>query len=976
MPTRSDEMLRQMRASFAEQLPLRLDAIRQAVTAMLCQPWDVRHVGHLQHLLHNLIGASGTFGLATVGLSARCMDDVAAPLAERADYPGPAELQTVRNALSQLELSAASNFNQDENESTSPQITVRHGPPLMIYIVDDDPLQADVLFHVLTENSYQARVFTTLNEFRDACLQEPLPFAIIMDMIFPEGGLAGAQTIAELKYQHLGGLPIIFISIRDDLQARLAAFRAGATRYLHKPIQHRQLLRILDELALNIPRKPYHVLLVDDEPLLLEFHAEILRAAGIVVRTETNPLNTLEALHEFQPDVLLLDVYMPECQGPELAAVIREQECYAYLPILFLSAETDMVKQLMALDLGGDDFLVKPVEPLHLVMVIKSRAQRMRRLVQMIETLNESLLDFVRLQKQKQSNGELRDEIALLEHTEQGLRVVSAAFETQDAIMITDQNVKILRVNQSFEEITGYAAEEVIGKTPKILQSGRHDTIFYQHMWHELTTTGKWVGEIWDKRKNGVIYPKWMTITAVRNEFGLVSHFVAVFRDISETKHAEEEIRNLAFYDQLTGLPNRHLLFDRLRTAFFASDRSQQYGALLFIDIDNFKHLNDTQGHAAGDLMLTEFARRLLASIREVDTAARHGGDEFVVLLEDLHVEAQEAATQASVVAEKIRHALSEPYQLGNSNQRSSPSIGVALFRAHNQTIEELLKFADSAMYRAKKCGRNTVCFFDPDMQAALEARTGLEAELRHALPEQQLQLYFQMQVDNNHDITGAEVLLRWNHPQAGLLTPNQFIQMAEDSGLILPIGLWVMQSACAQLKYWEQNPHAQHLNLAVNISLRQLLQSDFVEQVQQHIDNSGINPARLKFEISEKMVLANFKDTCDKINALAKIGVHFAIDDFGIGYSSLAYLRKLPLAHIKIDKSFIASITTDSGDEVMVQAINNIAKNFGLHAIAEGVETEEQLTILKRNACEAFQGYLFGKPVTLPEFERLLQRP
>jgi len=655
--------------------------------------------------------------------------------------------------------------------------------------------------------------------------------------------------------------------------------------------------------------------------------------------------------------------------------VIREQECFAHLPIIFLSSETDIVKQLMALDLGGDDFLVKPVDPRHLVMVVKLRAQRMRRLAQMSETLNESLLDFSRLQKLKQSNGELREEITMLEHTEQELRVVAAAFETQDAIMITDQNVKILRVNQSFQEITGYTAEEVIGKTPKILQSGRHDAMFYRQMRQSLISQGKWVGEIWDKRKNGVIYPKWMTITAVRDESGQVSHFVAVFRDLSEAKHAEEEIRNLAFYDQLTGLANRRLLFDRLRSAFYASDRSQQYGALLFIDIDNFKHLNDTQGHAAGDLMLTEIARRMQASIREVDTAARYGGDEFVVLLEDLNTEAREAASQANIVAEKIRHALSTPYQLGNADQHSSPSIGVALFRAHNHTIEELLKFADSAMYRAKNSGRNTVCFFDPEMQAALEARNALEGELRHALPGQQLQLYYQMQVDNDLRITGAEVLLRWNHPKSGLLSPNQFIQLAEDSGLILPIGLWVMQSACAQLKNWEKDPLAQHLNLAVNISPHQLQQADFVEQVRHIIENSGINPARLKFEISETQVLNDFKDSCDKINALAEMGVHFAIDDFSIGYSSLTYLRKLPLAHIKIDKSFVSSITTDSGDDVMVQAINNIAKNFGLQAIAEGVETEEQLTILKRNACEAFQGYLFGKPVTLTEFERLLGR-
>lgn len=974
MPYQPNEILAQMRASFARQLPLRLDAIRRAVADMWEKPWDVRRVAHVQRLLHNLIGASGTFGMAAVGLSARLLDDAVAPLAKRADYPGKTELLIVGNALSQLELMVSLNCAEGGKDADSAHITVRNGPSPLVYIVDDDPVQTDILRRILTENAYRARVFSTLDEFRKACLEEPLPFAIIMDMIFPEGRDAGAQTIAELKYQHLGGLPIIFISIRNDLRARLAAFRAGASRYLHKPINHAQLLHILDELALNIPHKPYQVLLVDDEPLLLEFHAGILRSAGMVVRTETNPLNTLEALREFQADVLLLDIYMPECQGPELAAVIREQESFLHLPILFLSAETDMVKQLMALDFGGDDFLVKPVVPAHLVMAVKTRAQRMRRLAEMMETLNEGLSDSLKIQELQQSNNGLRNEITLREQIEQELRITSAAFETQDAIMVTDRDARILRVNNSFQEITGYSAEEAIGQTPKLLKSERHDAAFYKEMWDTLATQGKWMGEIWDKRKNGLVYPKWMTITAVYNNTSQVSHYVAVFRDISESKRAEEEIRNLAFYDQLTGLPNRRLLFDRLQTALFASDRSQQHGALLFIDLDNFKNLNDVQGHNVGDLMLAEVSRRLLNNVREVDVVARFGGDEFVVLLEDLSKDIAEAATQSGTVAEKIRQALSEPYQLHNREHCTTPSIGIALFRAHEQSMEELLKYADAAMYRAKSLGQNGICFFDPEMQAALEARAELEKELRHALPEQRLQLYYQMQVDNHYHITGAEVLLRWNHPKIGLVSPDHFISLAEESGLILPISEWVLKSVCAQLKKWEDRPLTRHLNLAVNISLRQLHQPDFVEQVRNIIESSGINPAYLTFELPERVVLSNFEDTLKKMTELRSVGIRFAIDDFGVGYSSLVYLRRLPLEQIKIDKSFTASISRNSGDDTMVRAINYIAKNFGLHAIAEGVETKEQLDILKQNACEAFQGYLFGKPVALHEFEQLLK--
>lgn len=973
MSNNPDEILQQMHASFAEQLPLRLDAIQQAVANMHQQPWDVHHVESLQHLLHSFIGASSTFGFTMAELSARYLDDAVAPLAKRIDYPSEMELAAIDHALSQLKFLASSSFDEKHREASPPQITFRHGLLPLIYIVDDDQIQADALCQLLSANAYRVRTFNTLDSFRKTCLEEPLPFAIIMNMIFPEGREAGAEAIAELKYQHLDGLPIIFISIRDDLTARLAAFRAGASCYLSKPVQHTQLLQILNRFELEIPNKPYQVLLVDDDPFQLELHAEILRNAGMVVRTETNPLNTLDVLREFQPDVLLLDVYLPECQGPELAAVIREQKSFTLLPIIFLSSETDIINQLMALEFGGDDFLTKPVIPMHLVMTVKMHARKMRRQMQMMETLNESLFDFSRAKELQLANCKMRDEIATREQAEQELRIIATAFETQDAIMITDQDAKILRVNKSFEEITGYSAEEAIGQNPKMFKSGRHNASFYKKMWATLATQGKWTGEIWDKRKNGMIYPKWINITAVRNSAGFTSHYVAVFRDISESKQAEEEIRNLAFYDQLTGLPNRRLLNDRLHAAFRASERSQLYGALLFIDLDNFKHLNDTQGHDTGDMLLAEIARRLICNIREVDTAARLGGDEFVVLIEDLCKDAREAATQAGVVAEKIRRSLNEPYQLNGSNYLSTASIGVALFHAHEQSIRDLFKYADAALYQAKNYGRNAVCFFDPKIQAVLETRAELESELRNALLGEQLQIYYQMQVDNAHRITGAEALLRWNHPKIGLVLPDQFIPLSEDSGLILPISLWVLQSVCAQLKKWEDAPLTRHLNLSVNISQRQLQQPDFTDQVRQIIKSSGINPARLKFEISEKLVLSNFEDVFDKITKLKSDGVRFAIDDFGIGYSSLTYLRRLPLEHVKIDKSFIASITQNSGDDIMVRAINNIAQNFGLQVIAEGVETEEQLIILKHNSCESFQGYLFGKPAKLAEFETQL---
>ena len=706
------EILLQMRTSFAEQLPLRIGAIRQAVLALIERPRDEPAQQKIRHLLHSLIGASGTFGMATIGLSARYLDDVVEHFIQNSDFTESAN-EPVCDALEQLEcLASKQEVSEDQAVELLPE-PVRHRAAPLIYVVEDDPVQAEVLCRLLTEHGYRVQAFTELNQFCQACLHEPLPFVIIMDMIFPEGAQAGADAIAALKHQILGGPPIIFVSVRDDLQARLAAYHAGASRYLCKPVQPSHLLRVLNEYALNTPHKPYQVLIVDDEPLLLELHASILREAGMNVRTEVNPLNTLNVLREFHADVLLLDVYMPECEGTELAAVIREDERFTRLPILFLSAETSLTKQLAALEFGGDDFLVKPVAPAHLVMAVKMRAQRMRRKLQLMETLNDSLMDFVRVQALQRSNGNLRKVISVHQQTEQELRVLAAAFETPDAIMITDSNAKILRVNQSFQKITGYTDVEVLGKTPQLFKSGRHTAEFYSSLWATLLAEGGWAGEIWDKRKDGEIYPKYLTITAVQDETGSVSHYVAVFRDISDAKRIESEIRTLAFYDQLTELPNRRLLMDRVYGALLASDRSQQYGALLFIDLDNFKNLNDTYGHNVGDLMLIEVAARLSDCVREVDTVARMGGDEFVVLLENLSEDKREAILYANTVAEKIRLVLGESYQLSSCEHRSTPSIGVTLFYAHAYTMDELFKRADTAMYRAKAAGRNAICFFD-----------------------------------------------------------------------------------------------------------------------------------------------------------------------------------------------------------------------------------------------------------------------
>lgn len=553
------------------------------------------------------------------------------------------------------------------------------------------------------------------------------------------------------------------------------------------------------------------------------------------------------------------------------------------------------------------------------------------------------------------------------------LQIAASAFESHEGMLVTDEDRVILRVNQAFTEITGYTEADVLGKTPALLHSGRHDADFFRGMWDRISLHGRWEGEIWNRRKNGAIYPEHLTITALKGPDGRVTNYVGIFSDITHHKEAEEKIRSLAFFDPLTNLPNRRLLMDRLRQALAATARNGRKGALLFIDLDNFKTLNDTLGHDVGDVLLQHVATRLVSCVREGDTVARLGGDEFVVMLEDMNGQAIEAASQAEMIGEKILDALNEPYHLGTHEYHSTPSVGVTLFSGHEQSVDELLKQADIAMYQSKKSGRNTMRFFDPQMQASIAIRALLESDLRAALAEQQFRLYFQAQVTHRGQLVGAEVLIRWQHSGRGMVSPAEFIPLAEETGLIIPIGHWVLEAACAELKRWESLPHARGLQLAVNVSACQFHQADFVEQVLQILDSSAINPDLLKLELTESLVLGDIDDTIHKMHALRKAGVRFSMDDFGTGYSSLSSIKKLPLDQLKIDQSFVRDIATDAEDNVIVQTIIAMANNLGLEVIAEGVETEEQRCFLEKHGCPAFQGYLFSKPLPIEEFERLL---
>ena len=546
---------------------------------------------------------------------------------------------------------------------------------------------------------------------------------------------------------------------------------------------------------------------------------------------------------------------------------------------------------------------------------------------------------------------------------EQELRVAATAFDAQEGIIVTDAKTVILRVNRAFTEITGYSPAQTVGKTPRLFSSARHDAAFFAAMRDSVNRTGSWKGEVWVRRENGEVFSAWATISAVRGNDGEVTQYVGTLTDISQRKAAEAAIEHLAYYDPLTQLPNRRLLLDRLQHAIAASARSREHGAILFIDLDNFKTLNDTRGHDVGDLLLRDVAQRLATCVREGDTVARLGGDEYVVVLEHLSEGLAEAVTQAETVGEKILSTVNQPYAVAGHEHHGTASIGISLFANYGHTVDDLLKQADLAMYKAKAAGRSTLRFFDPEMQAAVTARAALEVELRRGIRESQFLLLYQPQVDGEGRMTGAEALVRWQHPQRGLVSPAEFISLAEETGLILPLGRWVLETACAQLAAWATKSDTAPLALAVNISAREFHHPDFARRVLEVLDQTGANPQKLILEFTESLLLHDMDDAIAKMTALKTQGVGLSLDDFGTGYSSLRYVKHLPLDQLKIDRSFVRDVLTDSNDSAIARAILALGQSLGLSVTAEGVETEAQRDFLASNGCHAFQGYLFGQP-------------
>ncbi|OYU43618.1 MAG: GGDEF domain-containing protein [Burkholderiales bacterium PBB4] len=665
----------------------------------------------------------------------------------------------------------------------------------------------------------------------------------------------------------------------------------------------------------------------------------------------------LHRLHAY--DLILLDLQMPGMDGFAVMEALKTNDAQGYLPVIVLTAQPG--HKLRALQAGAKDFISKPFD----LVEVRTRIHNMlevRVLYRWLESQNQALEKVV------------RDRTAELRESEARYRSLTEL--ACDWYWEQDAKHRFVMLSGAVTASTGLHTVDCIGKThwdlPSLNLTGldweRHRQLLESHQeFRDL--------EIRWPDTEGRMHWSSVSGAPIFSATGVFRGYRGVGRDVTAQKLAAEQIHRLAFYDALTGLPNRRLLQEQLKKTLQLNIRHRLRGALLFIDLDNFKTLNDTLGHDVGDVLLQQVAGRLGTCVREADTVARLGGDEFVVVLEDLSEDAMDAASQAEVVGKKILSTLNAPYRLAGREHRSSPSIGITLIGEAVQSVDDLLKQADLAMYQAKAAGRNTLRFFDVAMQSEVDSRVAMESDLRDGLQGgEELELHFQPMVNSQGHILGAEALVRWQQPQRGLVMPTDFIPLAETTGLILPLGKWVLHTACRQLAMWAQDPQLAHLTLAVNVSARELREPDFVDQVAKALERSGASAQRLRLELTETMLVHRVEDIIVKMTQLRDLGLGFSLDDFGTGYSSLSYLKQLPLDLLKIDHSFVRDVLNDPNDAAIARTIVGLGQSLGLSVVAEGVETQAQKDFLADIGCLTYQGFYFADPMPIDAFNAFVR--
>ncbi len=674
------------------------------------------------------------------------------------------------------------------------------------------------------------------------------------------------------------------------------------------------------------------LLLVDDEPNVLNALKRLLRQEGYQILTASSGDEGLQLLAEHKVRVIVSDQRMPYMTGVEFLSQVHQR--WPDTVRIILSGYADFSAVTSAINEGAIyKFFTKPWDD-----------------AQMLANIHEAF-----------RHAELN------EKNEQLTRIFESTIE---GIMITDTNGQIQSVNPAFSLITGYSAKDVIGIAPGILKSDRHDGVFFDSLWQALLQHGQWEGEIWNKRKNGEVYPQWLTLTAIMDNEGKPSQYVGLFNDITAQKENEERIRYQAYHDALTGLPNRLLFNDRLLLALAQARRLDEQVAIMFIDLDRFKNINDSLGHSVGDQLLQGMAKRLEQCTRDEDTVARMGGDEFTVMLPRI-----KHLSDVDQVARKALEGLSQPLRVEGHELVVTASIGISLYPGDGEQAEVLMKNADSAMYRAKDQGKNKYQFYSADMNASAMEQLTLETQLRHALEHKEFCLHYQPQVDiTSGQLIGFEALVRWQHPQQGLVLPGKFITILEESGLIVPVGEWILNQSCQQNVVWRKTGLIP-VRIAVNFSSHQFREAAIDQLVTKVLAESGLSADGLEVEITEGVLMDDVQQSSETLRRLRAMGVAIAIDDFGTGYSSLSYLKEFPVDMLKIDQSFVRDITCNPQDMEIVTSIITMAHGLDLGVIAEGVETQEQLQLLRELGCDQIQGYFTGRPLTAKQATELLEK-
>ncbi|MCK5913005.1 MAG: EAL domain-containing protein [Desulfuromusa sp.] len=720
-------------------------------------------------------------------------------------------------------------------------------------------------------------------------------------------------------------------------------------------------------------RKTPVILTIDDEENIRDSFRMFLEDYDYQIFEAKNGREGLEVFSREKPDLVICDLRMPEVDGLEVIGKIKRDS--PDTPIIVVSGTGIIGDAIEAIRCGAWNYLLKPIQDMSVLLHAINQAMERSRLIVENRTYQEHLEEEVtkRTQALQKAVKDLNQSHIKLKNSEVKYRAI---FDNlQDVYLEISPDGNIIEISPSISSFTDYGREEVLNKNiekifPKL---ERRDNFL-----HQLKTIDRVIDfQLYLQDKDGTLIPCSLNASFQTGNNPAENIICATLRDVTDRKLAEARIEHLAYYDALTELPNRRLLLNRLEQNIARARRFGHYGTMLFLDLDRFKNINDSLGHPVGDTLLKEVANRLVHDLRAEDTVSRLGGDEFVVLLSDLGRDSVNAAAMAQQKAENIKIRLAKKFEIDGHDLHITPSIGVAMFPSSDNKEEsgdDILRYADTAMYRAKDDGRDAIRFFLPSMQAAADSRLAVEKELRHALVRGELSLFYQPQVNSKGEILGAETLARWQHPEKGFISPAVFIPIAEATGLILPIGDWVLRTACEQLKSWSDSGLTIN-HLAVNVSPRQFRQPNFVSQVQSIIEQTGADPTKLGLEITEGMVIDNILDTIEKMEALKKLGIELSIDDFGTGYSSLTYLKKMPLDILKIDQSFVRDIETDSNNAAIVETIISMANHLNLKVIAEGVETEAELNFLEEKGCPLYQGYFFSKPVPNDQFMKLLEK-